>query len=124
MRIKPNTTKPEQWITRHKQEEKAQKDKMKGPDVGTYKNNFPVEYESFGKMLEKSKEKGDKKLNSKYLGVEERFKDPKKSKSLMQVAVPGAGQYPLIAHWPGKLTSLSLFWFIIIYVCNKVKVIS
>jgi len=37
------------------------------------------------------------------MGTEERFKDPKKTKSTTIQITPGAGHYPLIAHWPGKI---------------------
>jgi len=48
------------------------------------------------------KKKGDKG-KTQLMGTEVRFKDPKKSKSSLTVNVPGAGHYPLISEWPGKI---------------------
>lgn len=71
---------PEKWIGVHKESEKKN-GKSSYPDVGTYKNNFPLDYDTFGKMMAKEKEDGNKKSSVKYLGTEERFKDIKKTKS-------------------------------------------
>ena len=57
-------------------------------------------------MLALSKDKGQQKTAIKYMGTEDRFKDPKKSKSLQKVSVPGVGTYPLIADWPGNIDIL------------------
>lgn len=35
--------------------------------------------------------------------TDERFKDVKKSKSKMNVIVPGPGNYQMIAQWNGKI---------------------
>lgn len=47
---------PAKWINFHK--DKAKKEsRQKSPEVGTYKMNYPVEYDTFGKMLAKSEDK-------------------------------------------------------------------
>ena len=71
------------------------------PDVCTYKNVFPVDFQTFGKLLIDFKDKKDKS-KIPYLGSEVRFKDPTKSKSKDTVSVPGPGNYPMIAEWPGN----------------------
>ena len=43
-----NLTKPDFWIKKHK-EERSKTAKSSYPDVGTYKNNHPVDYVTFGK---------------------------------------------------------------------------
>lgn len=53
-----------------------------------------VEFQTFDKLLaladKKKKEGGDKsKMKSKYWGTEERFKDPRKSKSKSMILTPG-----------------------------------
>eukprot|EP00825_Cyclidium_porcatum_P008854 TRINITY_DN1443_c0_g2_i3.p2 TRINITY_DN1443_c0_g2~~TRINITY_DN1443_c0_g2_i3.p2 ORF type:complete len:295 (-),score=84.47 TRINITY_DN1443_c0_g2_i3:291-1175(-) len=95
---KPTLSKPEDWRKKHKGSDKLKK--LSTPDMGTYKNNFPSDYPTFGKLLAEAK---DKKQSSKihYLGTTERFKDPKKSKALV-LNVPGAGQYNLLLEWSGK----------------------
>jgi len=72
--------------------------------MGTYKP-FPIEFPTFGKLYQVNKEKKDKG-KTQWMGTEIRFKDPKKSKSAMTVNVPGAGHYPLIAEWPGKIVKV------------------
>lgn len=42
-------------------------------------------------MLVESKDKASKKLSTKLWGTEDRFKDPKKTKSQSVVNPPGAG---------------------------------
>ena len=97
-KVKVDNTKPDFWIKKHKQDAKVKKEAV--PPVGTYKN-YPVTFDTFGKLLAQAKDKPVKSA-VKYLGTEDRFKDPKKSKSLMKMNVPGAGAYPLIAQWPGN----------------------
>ncbi len=36
------------------------------------------------------------------MGTEDRFKDPKKSKSIVSSNFPAPGHYPMIAQWNGK----------------------
>ena len=70
--------------------------------MGTYKNNFPLDYDTFGKQLYKSKEGGGHtKTAVKYMGTDIRFKDIKNTKSKSLVIFPGPGTYPMIAKWPG-----------------------
>lgn len=94
---------PQKWINLHKEWAKRS-GKSKSPDMGTYKMNFPLDYDTFGKQFIKSQEDAasGKKGSVKYLGTEERFKDAKKSKSKSTLVVPGPGQYPLVPKWPGK----------------------
>lgn len=54
-KLKPTITKPEDWRKKHKSQEKM--NKPGGPDMGTYRNNYPVEYSTFGKLLVDTKEK-------------------------------------------------------------------
>jgi len=92
---------PAKWISAHKEHSKKNV-RSSFPDMGTYKQNFPVDYDTFGKMLFKEKEEPGKKSSVRYLGTEERFKDIKKTKSKSTVIVPGPGQYPMIPQWPGN----------------------
>ena len=51
--------KPKEWIQKHKEEDKQQKQKMKvnmGPDVGTY-NPVPQKFITFGGIQKEEKEK-------------------------------------------------------------------
>eukprot|EP00825_Cyclidium_porcatum_P032475 TRINITY_DN3474_c0_g1_i1.p3 TRINITY_DN3474_c0_g1~~TRINITY_DN3474_c0_g1_i1.p3 ORF type:complete len:166 (+),score=36.56 TRINITY_DN3474_c0_g1_i1:379-876(+) len=98
-KLKVNTQKPEDWRKRHKTVDKVKKSQY--PDVGTYKNNFPCDFMTFSKLLIESKEKTNK-TKIPYLGKEERFKDPTKSKSQAH-QVPGTGKYNLNLEWPGKV---------------------
>lgn len=76
--------------------------------MGTYKMNFPLDYDTFGKMLIKQKEEGgNKKSSVRYQGTEERFKDIKKSKSKGILTVPGPGAYPMIPKWAGNISIYS-----------------
>ncbi|KAL4507088.1 hypothetical protein ABPG72_001881 [Tetrahymena utriculariae] len=101
-KIHKDNMSPDKWIAFHKAKlSKTAKSNL--PDVGTYKMNYPLDYSTFGKMLVKSQEEGgNKKSSVRYLGTEERFKDPKKTKSKINSIVPGPGQYPLVAKWQGK----------------------
>ncbi|EGR33008.1 hypothetical protein IMG5_063790 [Ichthyophthirius multifiliis] len=98
-KLKVNMKKPQDFINLHK--EQTKKGKLSNlPDVGTYKFNFPLDYDTFGKMLVKGKQK----TAVKYLGTQIRFKDLKSTKSKSVVIGPGPGHYQMIAQWPGKLT--------------------
>ena len=76
--------KQDYWIEKHK-EERIKSMQPKGPDIGTYKNNYPVSFKLFGKLLTES----DKK--QKNWDKEERFSEIKRSKSNSNF--PGPGQY-------------------------------
>jgi len=54
-------------------------------------------------------EEPNKKESVHHLGTEERFKDPKKTKSKCNLIVPGPGTYPMIPKWPGKQTKTAIF---------------
>lgn len=97
--------KPEDWRKKHKANSGKPK-KNQAPDMGTYKNNFPVSFMTFDKLLAEAKNIKNK-TKVPYLGKEERFKDPKKSKS-SNTGAPGAGQYNMLIDWPGKRAA-SLF---------------
>lgn len=65
--------------------------------MGSYN---PIPYDTFGKIAEINKTKGSRP-KSNYLGTAERFPGSGK-KGRPGSAVPGPGQYPMIAKWPGK----------------------
>lgn len=99
-KLKVTHLKPEDWRKKHKANSGKPK-KNQAPDMGTYKNNFPVSFMTFDKLLAEAKNNKNK-TKVPYLGKEERFKDPKKSKS-SNTGAPGAGQYNMLIDWPGKV---------------------
>jgi len=62
--------------------------------MGTY-SPIPTDVMTFQKLEIESERY--KKSKGKFLGSEERFKNPKQTKSLLMVGTPGPGNYPLIA---------------------------
>ena len=63
------------------------------PGPGKYKGDHPVNYDTFGKLMAKSKETG--RTKREYFGKEDRFKDIKKSKSLAHKPTPSSNQYDM-----------------------------
>ena len=59
--------------------------------MGSYKPE-PADYTTFGKMLDTKSNKAEEKINNKnYFGTDMRFKDPKKSKSKLNIINPAPG---------------------------------
>ncbi|CAD8139487.1 unnamed protein product [Paramecium pentaurelia] len=96
-KLKKNETKPSDFITKH-QEQAKKRGKSALPDVGSY-NPEPLSFTTFNKLQVNTKKK--ERVDKHTFGTDERFKDPKKSKS-KQSLLPGPGQYPLIVQWQGK----------------------
>jgi len=97
-KIKETRMKPEDWKKKHAEQKKNSKSTF--PDVGTF-HPEPVAYKTFGKLYDLHKEKKDV-TKVKMWGTAKRFelkKDNKKNPN----ALPGPGQYPLMATWNGKL---------------------
>ncbi len=61
--------------------------------MGSYKS-YPVEYDTFGKMLALKEEKKNENQKRNYFGLEDRFRDPNKQKKKLQIPLgvdPGPG---------------------------------
>lgn len=93
-KLKVNNTKPKEIIAKHAALEKK-RGRSAFPDMGSYKS-YPVEYDTFGKMLALKEEKKNENQKRNYFGLEDRFRDPNKQKKKLQIPLgvdPGPGTY-------------------------------
>ncbi len=86
-----------------KKMKESQKKSEKQADGFQY-NPYPASFDTFGKLKADIDAKKPGMLKPKSLSTEKRWIDDKKAKEL-GARNPGPGEYPLIAHWPGKLES-------------------
>lgn len=84
-----------------KKMKESQKKAGKQPD-GFHYNPFPATFDTFGKLHADIEAKKPGTLKPRSLSNEKRWIDPKKEKAKAAL-MPGPGEYPLIAQWPGKL---------------------
>jgi len=101
-KIKENKMAPEDWKKKHVEDAKRSKSAVPANTSEKTSMPFPVAFNTFGKLLELSKDKTKTQTKAKIWGTSERFvakKDAKKAPN----SVPGPGHYPMAATWNGKL---------------------